>query len=94
MLAVKCLYWEEREVRVNKSWALDRHLESQFEYEYAPLLVPLVLIVAYYNWLSSFQWLSDSKPIVPRCTAPHFIWQILLFAAGKIQLTSPPEDTV
>lgn len=54
------------------------HLESPFEYEYAPLLVPLTLIMAYYNWLSSFQWQTDSKPIVPQCAAPHFICQTLL----------------
>lgn len=45
------------------------HLASLFEYEYALLLVPLTLIMAYYNWLSSFQWQRDSKPIV--LSAPH-----------------------
>lgn len=60
----------------------------------ALLLVPLTLIMAYYNWLSSFQWQSDSKPIVPSRAAPHFICQTFAFVGGKIQLTSLPENTV
>lgn len=59
------------------------HLESQFEYEYGLLLVPLTLITAYYNWLSSFQWQSDSKPIVPQRAAPHFICQTLLLPVER-----------
>ena len=70
---------EERDAR-KQVMRLGRATEhsSQFEYEYTLLLVPLTLIMAYYNWLSSLQWRSDSKPIVPQCTAPHFICQTLL----------------
>lgn len=55
MLSVKYLYTKEKEAGVTEFSHDAKHLEGQFEYESAPLLVPLTLIMAYYNLLSSFQ---------------------------------------
>lgn len=59
----------------------------------ALLLVPLTLIMAYYNWLSSSQWQSDSKPFVAQCTATSLHLSGVAFASGEIQLSRLPEDT-
>lgn len=87
MLAVKYLQKGKEKKKAHKQVMEFRHgtehLERQFEYENALLLVPLTVIIAYYNWLSSFQWQSDSKPIVRPCTAPHFICQTLLLLVER-----------
>ena len=71
---------QKKEKHLSKSLSVEMIQNTQRpRLEMNPLLlVPLTLIMAYYNWLSSFHWQSDSKAIVPQSSATQFICQTLL----------------